>query len=495
MRKRFEEQKSIFTYDIGDAVIPTRSRDATPALFAALKVLWLRTEDRKCVLDLLEESLPSKRPTGPKGLDLWQILVLGLCRLCLNISYDRLQYMASHDILLRHLLGIRDLDNKGAIKWEYQRIYDNVTLLKDDVLVQINAVVVKMGHDVFKKKGGAALDLKTDSYPVQTNVHFPTDYILLWDSTRKSLDMVLKILTKYPDIKGWRKFKDWYRGIKNLSRALGQACRGGGKNKEQRVQKATIAYLNKCKKLYKKLTIECKNMPVNGLMDIDLQDSLKEFISLMAKHIALVDRRLLQGEKIPHEEKLFSIFEQYTEWLSKGKWSPELGKNLTITSDQFGLIVDYQIMESESDSQIVIPLADRILSNYKVGSWSFDKGYWHKDNKAYLMDKIDHPIMPKKGKRNKEELEYETSKAFKKLRNKHSAVESNINELEHRGLDRCPDRSYAHFKRYIGLGVLAYNFHRIGKELMRLEREKIKKERIRIEKRREKLKDRRAKAA
>jgi len=37
------------------------------------------------------------------------------------------------------------------------------------------------------------------------------------------------------------------------------------------------------------------------------------------KHIDLVERRVLQGEKIPHEEKMFSIFEPDVEWLQKGK--------------------------------------------------------------------------------------------------------------------------------------------------------------------------------
>jgi len=49
-------------------------------------------------------------------------------------------------------------------------------------------------------------------------------------------------------------------------------------------------------------------------------------------------------------------------------------------------------------------------------------------------------------------------------------VESNINELEHRGLDRCPDRGHGHFKRYVGLAVSAYNLRRIGQELMEIQR-------------------------
>ncbi|MFT6810986.1 MAG: IS5 family transposase, partial [Saprospiraceae bacterium] len=129
--------------------------------------------------------------------------------------------------------------------------------------------------------------------------------------------------------------------------------------------------------------------------------------------------------------------------------------------------VDYQIMESRADSQIVEEIANRVVSKYKIESWSFDKGYWHKDNKEYLSTIVGHVIMPKKGKCNKEEAEYEHTKTFKKIRNQHSVVESNINELEHCGLDRCPDRGYTNYKKYISLGICAYNLHKIGKELQR----------------------------
>lgn len=80
--------------------------------------------------------------------------------------------------------------------------------------------------------------------------------------------------------------------------------------------------------------------------------------------------------------------------------------------------------------------------------------------------------MRKMGKLTMSEKEEESQAKFKKLCNKHSAVESNINELEHRGLDRCPDKGYEHFKRYLGLGICAYNLHKIGAELLRIEREK-----------------------
>jgi IS5 family transposase len=151
----------------------------------------------------------------------------------------------------------------------------------------------------------------------------------------------------------------------------------------------------------------------------------------------------------------------------------ELGKNVQITTDQFHLIIDSKVMENEVDKSTVISLSDRILSSYKVSAWSFDKGFFTKENKELLSLFVDNLVMPKKGKLNKTEHEQEHQPIFKKLRNKHSAVESNINELEHKGLDSCPDKGYRNFKRYIALGICAYNLHRIGAELLRQEKEKL----------------------
>lgn len=91
--------------------------------------------------------------------------------------------------------------------------------------------------------------------------------------------------------------------------------------------------------------------------------SLEQFTEFLKKHIDLVERRLIKGEQIPHQEKLFSIFETHTEWVSKGKINKkvELGKLLSITTDQYNLIVDYYIHDKITDSEVVIEIADRII--------------------------------------------------------------------------------------------------------------------------------------
>lgn len=477
MRKRFEQQLGLGQLPIEAAFINPKSKNALDELLAALKAIYCDKEYNEKIFSILEKHINSgKKNTGRTGMDLWCIFVLSQVRLCLNLSYDTLHDLADNHHKMRHLMGIEKGFGFERVEFEYQNIYDNVSMLSDELVAEINKVILDFGHGlVFKKKGNTALRLKSDSFVVESNVHFPTDYNLLWDSTRKCLDIVSKFLKKYKSIEGWRKISNWRREIKGLMRELGKASTAGGQKKQEKVLAAAEKYVNKARLLIKKLGEEMPSLPINDEVDLSLVLVLEHFMALMQKHIDLVDRRILKGETIPHEEKLFSIFETYTEWVKKGKSRPsvELGKKLAITTDQFGLIVDYQLMNHQQDRDIVIKLADRVLSNHKVDSWSFDKGFWRKENKEILQLEVPKVVIPKLGRRNKTEEQEEHSTSFKKLKNKHSAIESNINELEHRGLDRCPDRGYPHFKKYIGLGVCAYNLKKIGRQILKLEREVI----------------------
>jgi hypothetical protein len=366
--------------------------------------------------------------------------------MCLGTSYDMLHHLSNNDILLRQLLGISDLFGSESIKFEYQNIYDNVSKLSDAMLREINDVIVDFGHrKVFKKKETTPLRLKTDSFVVESNVHFPTDYNLLWDCVRKSLETVKKFLKKYPGIKGWRKIKNWRSELKSLMREVGRISSGGGKNKQEKLKQAVVSYLEKSRLLVEKLELEKVHFPLTDMFDLVAYCALEGYIRLTIKHIDLLERRIVKGETIPHAEKMMSIFETYTEWVAKGKFNPsvEFGKKLSITTDQFDLIVHHIVMDHEQDRDVVVEIADAVLTKYKlISSMSFDKGHWRAENKAILELEIPTVVLPKLGKLNAKEKELENDKKFKHLKNKHSAIESNINELEHRGLDRCPDRRY-----------------------------------------------------
>lgn len=472
MRNRFAQQLTIGQKPIEETWINPKSKNAIDELLAALKEIYCNKEYNEKIFRILDKHIRSgKKNTGRKGLDLWIVFVLAQLRLCLNISYEMVHNLANNHHALRYLLGIERDFGYDRIEFEYQNIYDNVSGLSDEMIVELNAVILEFGHcEVFKKKDKTALRLKSDSFVVESNVHFPTDYNLLWDCARKCLDAVSVFLEKYDTIDQWRKLSNWRYEIKGLMRELGKASASGGKNKQDRMVYAAKKYLTKTEALLKKLNESLPDFPLNDTQDLSLVITLEHFMTLMNVHLNLVERRIIKGETIPHEEKMFSVFETYTEWVKKGKSRPnvELGKKLLITTDQYDLIVDYQILNDQQDRDIVIELADRVLARHKVASWSFDKGFWTKENKELLQLEVSNVILPKLGKLNQIEKDQENSRTFKRLRNKHSAIESNINELENRGLDRCPDRGILHFNRYISLGISAYNLKKIGRQILKL---------------------------
>jgi len=471
MRQRFDLQLKIGQTPINEIFINPKSNNALDQLVAALKEIYCNDYYNEKIFSIIEKYLPKvDRNNGRPGMNLWTIFVLGQVRMCLDYSYDMLHHQANNDRLLRQLIGIVDELGVAPFTFEYQNIYDNVSKLSDAMLKEINDVIVEFGHcEVFKKKEGTALHLKTDSFVLESNVHFPTDYNLLWDCARKCLDVVEDFLEKYPQVTGWRKIVVWRSSLKGLMRSVSRISSSGGKNKEDKLQTTTILYLDKCRLLLQKILFEKENLPLKDTIDLAKHCCLDYYTQLFIKHIDLVDRRILKGEVIPHSEKMISIFETYTEWVAKGKFRPsvELGKKVSITSDQFGLILFHKVMNNEQDRDIVIEIADEMLSKYKsIASISLDKGHWSKENKELLELEIPLVVLPKLGKRTTKEKEMENSKKFKKWKNKHSAIESNINELEHRGLDRCPDRGYFHFCNYVAMGICAYNLKKIGKKIL-----------------------------
>jgi hypothetical protein len=426
----------------------------------------LKTE----ILALIENKiLADKKPTGRTGMTLWQILVLGVVRLGLDADWDRMEDMANHHLLVRQMLQVPAQPWGDDEKmFGHQTLRDNVALLDDELLQQINARIAAAGREVFAKKGGAplaALEIKADSYVLETDVHFPTDLSLLWDSGRKCLDLVEGFRASDYQLPGWRKIKDWRRQLKNLQRTTSQIVYRGGPNKEAAVRE----YLTVGHEISGKVRQSLLELCDQGVC-ATRWEKLVYFHTMLDKHLDLVERRLLNEETIPQSEKVFSIFEPHTEWIQKGKQRPnvELGHKLLIATDQNQLIQDYAVLMQEAEVGQSIPVADRLLGRYGAGSvasLSFDKGFTREEDRQLLALYIPEVVMPKRGKKNAAETERESAKKFVALRKQHSAVESEINSLEHHGLNRCLDVGIEGYRRYVcGLGrdELQPAHHRTG---------------------------------
>ncbi len=474
MRQRFDPQPSLQIIPIERIVLPAQSRDELPPILAGLQWIWLHPALLEKIFQLLERAvLAGKKATGRPGMELWQILVLGVVRLGLDADWDRMEYLANYDLLLRQMLGL-PIGSWGdrAHLFNHQTLRDNAALLDEGVLKEINALVAASGREVFGSRG--PLEVKADTYVLETDVHFPTDLNLLFDAGRKCLDLIGKYRDEFGyRLEGWRKLEDWRQRFKASERAASKAVFGGGKDKEKRVRAAVENYLQTGRELYAKVTASLLAL-CDEPVDQAHWDTLAYFEGMLKKQMDLVDRRLLRGETIPAGEKVHSLFEPHTEWINKGKLHPpvELGHRLLIATDQNQLILDYDVPVGGLDVDQSIAVVSRLLARYGEGSIrsiSFDKGFSCEEDRQLLSLYIPEVVMPKRGKKNAAETEREKGKTFVALRHQHSAVESQINALEHHGLDRCLDVGLEGYLRYVGYGVLAYNLHQIGRKL--LERE------------------------
>ena len=163
-------------------------------------------------------------------------------------------------------------------------------------------------------------------------------------------------------------------------RELGRVSINGGKNKLERLKKSSKTYLDKTKNLNKKLE-EVLSYDLKEANELKQQIDLLYYNEMLLKHMDLLERRKIKEEKIPHKEKIVSIFQPFTEMINKVKRTVEIGKKVAITTEENNLIVDWKKCNKESDSEILIPIVDNLLRKYKIKRLSVDKGFSSKENK------------------------------------------------------------------------------------------------------------------
>ena len=154
MRHHFQAQPDLQLTPIEKIRLPLKSRDELPPLLAGLQWLWMHPTLKPEILALIEAKvLAGKNATGRTGMDLWQILVLGVVRLGLDADWDRLEHIANYDTLVRQMLQVPATPWGAEEKmFGHQTLRDNVALLDDELLQQINARIAAAGHAVFAKK-------------------------------------------------------------------------------------------------------------------------------------------------------------------------------------------------------------------------------------------------------------------------------------------------------------------------------------------------------
>lgn len=482
MRNVIKPQLTLGEVDIADVQFDLRSRDEIPKLLLGLQHIYINPEIKSQVFTVLEDMIPAHidSHTGRPGMELWRILVLGTLRLNCNWDYDKLQEMANNHLTLRRMLGhgVVDKDYTYAL----QTLKDNIRLFTEDILDRINEIVVKAGHSLVNKKKDP-IKAKCDSFVVETNVHFPTDINLLLDAMRKVITLLSQLCADL-GLPLWRQSAYNLRKLKKLFRRVQKMKHSTSKDDKKKAKRASLilsayeAYISLAQSFLKKAKENLETLQELTPQVAKRIEDIERYIAHAERQIDQIQRRVIKGEKIPHDEKVFSIFEEHTEWIIKGKAGvpQELGLRVCVVEDNFGFILHYRVMERETDDKIAVPITMETKYRFPdLYSMSFDKGFYSPLNKQQLSEILASVILPKKGKLSQSEKELEHGEEFVTARRQHSAVESGINALEQHGLDVCPDHGITGFKRYVALSVLSRNLQTLGHVIQQNERKRQKR--------------------
>ena len=473
-------QMKLGEIDVSQIKFDLRSRDDIPKVLRGLQYLYLDEALRQKVFALLESEIAPKvdKRTGRPGMTLWSILVCGVLRLDLNADYDRLHELVNQHKTLREMLGhgLYDDDKKYA----YQTLVDNVSLLTPELLDKLNQLIVEGGH-VVVKKGESALRGRCDSFVVETDVHFPTDINLLWDAMRKAITLTA-LWCESLRLSDWRQYRYNLRQLKRLMRSAQskkrRKAKAEGQQEDAQMIQAYQAYIDQARCHLDKIQITLRKLSATTPTEVLQKMEIERYLQHAKRQIDQIERRVIKGEIIPHAEKVFSLFEPHTEWISKGKAGVpvELGVKVCILEDQYQFILHHHVMEKQTDDQIAVAMVTEAKKRFPtLNACSFDKGFHSPANQTELAQQLDQVTLPRKGKLSKERKEVEQSDAFVKARRTHSAVESAINALEVHGLDKCPDHGIEGFKRYVALAIVARNIRRIGDILWQQDVERERK--------------------
>ena len=499
----------------------------------ALQHLYSHEETREKLFSLLEEHiLPgTNRNVGRPGMELWRILVMGVLKQGLGCDFDRVHELVNQHRTVREFLGHGAFSQDDT--YELQTIIDNVYLLTPELLSEIGRLVVESGHAVARKKPGEPLRGRCDSFVVETDVHYPTDVNLLWDAIRaiplsgkgvtgacsaahfgehfvsecqagprgaavdpaagkpapvagtrsrqkngpgdamRCLLGELGRAARKHHLAGWRQWRHLTQDVKKCFNKVRSTRRA--KSRPDRVE----TYLERCCHLVGRAEESCKELEQAGVAQSSILQSL---IAHARRQIDQVERRLLKGETIAHDEKVFSMFEEHTRWVSKGKagCAVELGVPVCVVEDQFQFILHHKILWEGSDTDIAVSIIHETQALHRdLRVCSFDRGFHSPGNRGQLDAMLDLNALPRKGRLSVAEREREEAQTFAEARRQHPAVESAINNLEHRGLDRVRSHGADGFAHTVALSILAANLHRIGLLVRRRMREAERRRRRR----------------
>lgn len=450
---------------------------------ASLKVTneyYKRYEDISSILDGTPEILAAvhKDLEKPLGSTSVKDAEGRRCRFTSNTVLRALVVMRCEGLSLRQVT-IR-IDDSEFLR-EFIGIYDGPMLdystlcrlrnsIRPDTWKRVNELLARYAVDSAKITGA---ELRLDTTAVETDIHHPTDSALLWDVYRVLARWIERARELHPDLVGTKRLHK--KQAKRLATKISRLSRR--KKPRASLQEPYEALISRVSSILEwawclaPALRECpKAMSVlDAAYTSAIAQELETYVKLGARVIDQAQRRILLGEQVPNDEKIFSIFETHTELLKRGKVNKEIeyGHMIQIQQVPEKFITDYSVFEKKPVEHTLLKQA---IESHKslFGKYpevlAGDKGYYKSMAAlAKVGKKVRTVAIGKKGKRTTAETEREHDAVFKKAQRFRAGVEGTISFLKRcLRLDRCLPKGLDHFIANVGIAVFAHNLLKLA---------------------------------
>ena len=443
MRETHNPQASIFEFygehETGQQLkIISSILDANPTIIDAASTVLIK---------------PNTNETGRNGLTVDSIVRAGLLKQMMGLTYDELSFYLEDSLSYCTFARVDYLN--GPSKTCLQSC---ISKIDAPTWESINRILLADSAAKGIEKGRM---VRIDSTVTESNIHEPTDSSLLWDCVRVMVRLLHGL--KNAIVPGEFYFCDRSRAAK---KRMNNIAYMRGTKKKVKLYKSLLQHTKETKEyLQEALT---KQSHILQLLEFRvLEQEALSLIALTEMVISQTERRVLNGEKVPHQEKVFSIFEPHTDIIIKGARDIKYGHKLNITTGKSGMVLDVYIEEGNpADAARLCPMIQRQQDIYGRAprQAAADGGYASRDNLREAKEMGVKDVAFHKRRGIKVEDMVKSNWVYKKLYKFRAGVEGNISCLKRRfGLSRCTWQGLDKFKAYVWASSVAYNLLQLAR--------------------------------
>ena len=359
-----------------------------------------------------------------------------------GLDYRELAYHQIDSRICALFIKIDDLR-----PYSFQMYQKYISKIKEEslqqLLVGLNKIAIDEGLEDIEK-------LRQDSTVVKANIHYPTNNSLVWDCIKESHRLLGQLSEQVNGVS----YRDYLRTAKKTYYKINNTKI---KDKREQLFKKQLVTFTKS---INQLSNVVKKNPGCSIKTIAIIFSMEELLSLMRQVYDMAYRKEINGEKVPNDEKLFSIYERHTDIIVKGGREVLFGHKVNISTGKSNLILSCDVLRGNpSDTQLYAGTIDKIENYYGIVPRDLvtDGGYASKDNLNYAKGQGIRNIVFNKivGSLKSEVSSHNMETRLKKWRSGIEAVISNVK----RGFNMfcCNWKGWDHFVAKVLWSVIAYN--------------------------------------